>query len=331
MKFSLCVLIRKIPLLLAAIIVSQLFLFPLYSQQSSPTWLRMLPEEQTAIYAVGFSFPYSSLDKTRSEAIANGIHELARYFSVQVRTETIVWSEQAENEVSNVRNRYSEILDSSLIKQINSAYLVAGKYREPYTNIYYVLLRLPVEVTDSTVISAGRNANPPKSEFVSSSVDADKEPSWVNKIPKSSDAIYAVGYEERYSDPTVTRTKSIENARGQLAKIVQMRVSNLLDDWAGRNEGIDLALLRKVSRTVSNATLRGSQVIGFWSNPHTGENFSLVRIFKKTITVSIRKRASNDIRNSDSDKLKVGDVEAAAKKALDDLDKALKGFTSEKE
>jgi len=194
-----------------------------------------------------------------------------------------------------------------------------------------VLLRLSVEVTDSTTISIAPNTTPPKNEFSNSTTDIDSEPTWVNKIPKSSDAIYAVGYEERYSDPTIARRKSIEKARSQLAKVAKMRVASLLDNWAGRNEGIDLSLVRNISRTISNATLRGSQIIGFWSNPRSGENYSLVCIFKKTITVSVRKQVLSKIRKAEANELKVEDVEASANRALDDLDNALKGFSSEKE
>lgn len=305
----------------------QLIAVGLYPQEMSPGWLRVLPEEPSAIYAVGYSFPYSSSDVTRAKAVENGVIELSRFFFLQIRSETVRWSEEFGAELSNTRSKYLEWLDTSLVNQIKTACTTVGEYREPYTNIFFVLLRLPIVAADSS-LSPPFQVQPFK--FKDNSVGAPLEPAWVTKTPTSADALFAVGYAERYSDPTVSRTKSIEQARSELAKLVEMRVSNLLDDWAGRNEGIDLAFVRNVSRTVAAATLQGSQIVGFWSNPHTGETYSLGRMYKKAIRVSVRRQASGTFLKTWPVDARKDDIDAAAKKALSDLDRALETLSSDK-
>ena len=302
----------------------------LCAQTHPPSWLSTLPEETGAVFAVGFSFPYSSLDKTKSEAARNGVCELARYFSVQVRAEIVSWSDEFNDELSNVRDSYYETLDSSLVNEIEKAATLVAHYREPSSNIYYILLRLPVETSDSTMILGRRGEAGQISGEADLATASGSEPSWITRIPKARDAIFAVGYVERYSDPTEARRKSIEKARSQLAMIARSSVANLLDEWAGRNEGVEITFVRKISRMVSNATLHGSQIIGFWSDPHSGESYSLARIFKRSISVSIKSRTSTLIKEYVKP-ANTTEIEAAADKALDDLDNALKQFNSRNE
>ncbi|MQK95364.1 hypothetical protein EI021_28780, partial [Escherichia coli] len=93
------------------------------------------------------------------------------------------------------------------------------------------------------------------------------QPVWIYKVPMSDVAIYAVGAADRHYDPAETRKKAIQNARAELARIIGLKIQVLLDNWAEGNNVFELSYARRISRTVSQAKLTGSQIVGFWIDP----------------------------------------------------------------
>ncbi len=314
----------------ALCVLSVFFLVRGYSQSgNAPSWLLFLPQEEGAMYAVGFSYPYESPETTYARAYDNGIGELGRSFSVQIRSARIDWSENGDDELSYVDRVYGESVDSSLLERISGSARVVGTYREQGSRILYLLLRLPVQQEGSLPAPGSPEESANRTPWTSV-IDPSAAPSWVTRLPVQEGSLFAVGFEERYADPTESRRRAIENARAELSRMVKLKVQTLLDAWSERNDGISSDVNERISRSLSAATLKGSQIVGMWVDPHTGETYALARMLRKPISLTVRREAAGRILSKRSG-AQPGDVEHAAAKALEDLDNALKDFSSSNE
>ena len=100
-------------------------------------------------------------------------------------------------------------------------------------------------------------------------------PAWVNTPPTAVDAIYAVGAANVGANPVLARNKAADAARQELGRIIQVKVKSLLDNFMQEhqefvnNQGTITSeeFTRSVSRSVSQATLAGSQIVELSKRP----------------------------------------------------------------
>ncbi|MEN3038977.1 MAG: LPP20 family lipoprotein [Candidatus Kryptonium sp.] len=298
----------------------------LLSQQ--PSWLSLLPQSKDYLYAVGASSQYFYPETTKAKAVEDAILELARTIEVGVRVKQINWFEDTGSlfsGLSHFAEEYEEEIDSGLVNLIRSNYEFVSQWQDPKSRILYVLLRIPVKA-----ISSDTSYSIPD-EFIFDpalaglGVSSAKGPRWINKIPISDVAIYAVGASDRYFDPAETRKRAIQNARAELSRIISLRIQSLLDKWATGNKVFELSYSRRISRTVSSAKLTGSQIVGFWVDPKTGANYALARMYKKSLIYQVKQFTVNAIRQNPPEKFVRQDkpVEELLNEALNQLDKEL--------
>ncbi|CUS97931.1 hypothetical protein JGI17_10355, partial [Candidatus Kryptonium thompsonii] len=98
-----------------------------------------------------------------------------------------------------------------------------------------------------------------------------------------------------------------------------------IDNWAEGNNVFELNYSRRISRTVSQAKLTGSQIVGFWIDPKTGANYALARMYKKSLVYQIKQITANAIKQNPPEQLARRDkpIEELLDEALNQLDREL--------
>ncbi|CUU00958.1 LPP20 lipoprotein [Candidatus Thermokryptus mobilis] len=302
------------------------FLFVSSYSQVQPSWLSVLPQSRDYIYAVGVSSPYFYPETTKAKAIEDAIFEIARTIEVGVSVKQINWFEDTGSlfsGISHFKEEYEEEIDTLLMSLIKENFELVSQWQEPKSKILYVLVRVPVKVISSDTsysIPEELTYDPALAEV--SSVGG-KPPSWIYKVPVSDVAIYAVGGADRHFDPAETRKKAIQNARAELSRIVSLRIQNLLDNWSYGNKVFELGYSMRVSRTVSQAKLRGSQIVGFWIDPKTGANYALARMYRKGLIAQVRQMTANVIKQNPPENKQGKPIEELLNEALQQLDREL--------
>jgi hypothetical protein len=304
-----------------------LFLSAFSYSQVQPSWLSVLPQSRDYIYAVGVSSPYFYPETTKAKAIEDAIFEIARTIEVGISVKQINWFEDTGSlfsGISHFKEEYEEEIDTSLVNLIRENFELVSVWQEPKSKLFYVLGRVPVKaISSDTSYSIPEELIYDPALAKATSVRG-KPPSWVFKVPVSDVAIYAVGGADKHFDPAETRKKAIQNARAELSRIVNLKIQNLLDNWSYGNKVFELGYSMRVSRTVSQAKIRGSQIVGFWIDPKTGANYALARMYKKSLISQVKQLTANVIRQNPPDEVKQGKpIEELLNEALQQLDREL--------
>lgn len=151
-------------------------------------------------------------------------------------------------------------------------------------------------------------------------------PEWINNPPTAVDAIYAVGAANVGANPVLARNKAADAARQELGRIIQVKVKSLLDNFMQEhqefinNQGTVTSeeFTRSVSRSVSQATLAGSQIVEFYYDKDNKIYYALAVLRKNDIVNEIV-RSMNEAQRQK----KTAFVEQKAEEALKLLDKEL--------
>ncbi len=157
-------------------------------------------------------------------------------------------------------------------------------------------------------------------------VPGPKAPEWVNTPPTAVDAIYAVGAANVGANPVLARNKAADAARQELGRIIQVKVKSLLDNFMQEhqefvnNQGTITSeeFTRSVSRSVSQATLAGSQIVELYYDRDNKIYYALAVLRKNDIVNEIV-RSMNEAQRQK----KTAFVEQKAEEALKLLDKEL--------
>lgn len=302
-------------------------IFSLYAQVQ-PRWLSVLPQSRDYLYAVGASSPYFYPETTRVKAIEDAVFELARTIEVGVKAKQVNWFEDTGSifsGLSHFEEEYEEEIDSALINFVKSNLEIVSEWKEPKSKIFYVLVRIPVKALSrdtSYKIPDEFIYDPALAEI---SVGYNQVPKWIYKVPVSNVAIYAVGGADRRFDPVETRKKAIQNARAELARILNLKIQSLLDNWSQGNKVFELSYSMRISRTVAQAKLYGSQIVGFWVDPKTGANYALARMYKKSLIQQIKQLTANAIKQDPPKEIIAQNkrIEELINEALNELDREL--------
>ncbi|MFN3135485.1 MAG: LPP20 family lipoprotein [Candidatus Kryptonium sp.] len=151
-------------------------------------------------------------------------------------------------------------------------------------------------------------------------------PAWVNTPPTAVDAIYAVGAANVGANPVLARNKAADAARQELGRIIQVKVKSLLDNFMQEHQEFintqgtvtSEEFTRSVSRSVSQATLAGSQIVEYYYDKDNKIYYALAVLRKNDIVNEIM-RSMNEAQRQK----KTAFVEMKADEALKLLDKEL--------
>jgi hypothetical protein len=158
-------------------------------------------------------------------------------------------------------------------------------------------------------------------------VQPDGKPAWVDKaggaFPGDKDrALYAVGMAGYDPNPRMQDLVAMNTARTELARQMETYVANLIkdfmqshQDFADPKAASSIQFVQSVSKSVTEATLRGSRRVDSWTDAATKTKYVLVRMDTKDVLAEVPKVASARAREQQAELFKAKTEEAL--KALD--------------
>jgi hypothetical protein len=152
--------------------------------------------------------------------------------------------------------------------------------------------------------------------------DASNPPKWVCGSAQV-EGIYAIGSSEKMPTISMQRTKAQSNGRDELARTIEVKVQNMLKDYASSTGvGADQtaeAVFTTVSKQVSKQTLTGARPLEWWTNPTNQSMYVLMVLDNNAKNVSqVQQAVKTSLQNE-----KALWQEFKAKKAHDELDAAI--------
>jgi hypothetical protein len=124
-------------------------------------------------------------------------------------------------------------------------------------------------------------------------------PEWVTKTPMAADAIYGIGIANVGPNVVLARQKAEDNARQNIAKVIDTRVKNMMDQFMQEHQDLvnpdmqtSTEFTQTVSRSVSQAALSGCQIEEVW---HDGPNkimYAKAVITKTDIVKQVKQNAA---------------------------------------
>ncbi len=126
-------------------------------------------------------------------------------------------------------------------------------------------------------------------------------PAWVLNPQVEGSKIAAVGSAKLgKAGLQFARTEALSNARDELARMIEIRVKNMVKNFmqvtgVGDAETVDRVSVQ-VSKQVAYQTIRGSKQVAMWRSP-CGELFVLVGIDPKMVKDFIKTQVETSLRN----------------------------------
>lgn len=262
-----------------------------------------------SLYAVGMVNRY--FDKKAGEEAAGQAArlELAQTIKVSVKSITSSYSGTAGGSfVSSLEKS----IDEDVMTAVQNA-KVLETWVDP-EGLTYALAELPlagsVGAIQKKVIAEAKKEATDKKDFkkiekLEVSLDGLKDPKsyvrkdkpeWVSALPEEEDAIYALGVAEGYYFYVNGREAAKDKARAELGRTIQTEVQSVLTDWYEVNTGssgyqIDQNYLEEISKSVSDATLSGSQVVETWFDRSPKWHYALARMSLSQVIGQVAEKA----------------------------------------
>jgi len=154
-----------------------------------------------------------------------------------------------------------------------------------------------------------------------------KEPDWIWKLPPRDDIIQSLGWSPPTKNPVLCRDYAANSARKELARILSVRVQNLIKTWSQEHQdyftkdGSSINYYESVGRSITSATLVGSQIEEFWQHPKTEVMYARASISRIEAVKKLIEQANEVARRK-----KTLFVEGKVDDAMKELDKALKNM-----
>ncbi len=124
-------------------------------------------------------------------------------------------------------------------------------------------------------------------------------PAWVNKIPKSTETFYSVGYSP-LKNRQQAKTAATQSARDEISRWVGTNVKNALTNYyneAGEGDNTQaLSYFENISKQVSDQCLVGSEIEETWVDKDGGV-YSLVSMPKENVGKSFENVTGDFVRN----------------------------------
>jgi len=167
----------------------------------------------------------------------------------------------------------------------------------------FVFAVLSIALTSVLVISCGSKPASPQ-EVVKAGpkvigAEGIEQPDWVNKVPKSADSFYAVGYAKK-SNKANSITYAEQDARDQIARWVNVSVKNALTNYSSEGgEGKNIQVLEyseNISKQVADQSLSGVERDEVWVDKEGGV-YVLSSFPKANVGKSFDQVAQSFVRN----------------------------------
>lgn len=156
-------------------------------------------------------------------------------------------------------------------------------------------------------------------------------PAWVmGELPYSEqggyrDVLQGVGTSAPMKNPELPRKRAISSGRAELARVLGLRVQNLIKEWTQEhtdyfdNSGdSSIVYYEEVGRQITNANLIGSQVEAIYVHPKTDMTYALIGISRSEALEQVMSRMKEIARRR-----KTAFVEGKVDEAMDELDEVL--------
>jgi len=157
----------------------------------------------------------------------------------------------------------------------------------------------------------------------SSSMSGDpNEPEWVRRggagLNKETDKFYGVGICQGIKNRALQKQTADSRARAELARVLDTYVANFMKDYmssaleTGMDEPQEEQFVSSITKSVTEATLVGSQIVDHYRGPD-GTLYALAEVSFDSLAKMMRQEM----------KKKADELEMDADEALDELDKEL--------
>lgn len=124
-------------------------------------------------------------------------------------------------------------------------------------------------------------------------------PEWVNKIPKSTETFYAVGY-SKLKNRQQAKTAAAQASRDEISRWVGTNVKNALTNYyneSGEGDNTQaLSYFENISKQVSDQSLVGSEIEETWIDPEGGA-YCLVSMPKENVGKNFENVTGEFVRN----------------------------------
>lgn len=169
--------------------------------------------------------------------------------------------------------------------------------------------------------------------FIAACAGAPPKPDWVDKgsgaFPGDrGTALYGVGVASKSPNVAMTRTRSENRGRAELAKVIETYIASFVKDFMQEHKDYmdpeasgSQEFTSAVSKSVAEATLVGSQIVDHWTD-NEGNLYSLATLpldnkfleaFAGKAKESLRERKAQILENKANEMLKQLDEELAKK------------------
>jgi len=149
------------------------------------------------------------------------------------------------------------------------------------------------------------------------------KPAWVD-TPNMEGGLTATGIGRSHGGKGKAREKAVNAARTELARILRTKVQAMTDRFFQETEDMmqpdhstAIDFTRDVSRQLTDATLRGSRAMQYWTDCTTGEEYALVGLDTAAVLAEAKK-ASRAAAEA-----KALFIENKANEAIEKMDEAI--------
>jgi hypothetical protein len=254
-------------------------------QSPKPGWICALPSWPGYFLALGYASPHIYHKETLDQACRIGAHRLARSLTSHVRTQsfTMAWNEwtlghyEYEIDVPESQERVveqaSDVLDIWINPRNGKGYCLVG-----LAQAHSKGLRNPVRGVDMEKACV-------------------EVPRWRDHPPKPDPKyIYATGTSPNWADTTLAWLEAEKDAIGELSKIVKSKVRGVI--YTLRHATDVSGDIDSIGQISTDANLYGAQVIAWWTDPKTGERYTLARLPLSHVRIALVLRAAPEARKT---------------------------------
>lgn len=273
-----------------------------YIRKEQPEWIKVLPEEEDAIFAVGIAEKFYFYVNGREAAKDKARAELAATIQSEVQAVLTDWYEVNEGTSSYVSER--SIVDE-LAQSVSEATLSGSQIVETWFDKqkkwHYALARMSLSQVISQVNERAKSkvqdtrALKGLSDRLSGMINRDYlkmkdgRPAWVTVVPKQKDAIFAVGIDEgKYFSQTQGIEKAKLAARTKLAKSIEVEVQTIMTSWMETKETSEALggqplndYMSQMTREATDVCLVGSQILATYIYYHDDIAYKKEDVSKK--------------------------------------------------
>lgn len=287
-----------------------------YIRSSKPDWINGLPEEDDAIYALGIAEKFYFYVNGRESAKDKAKAEIAATVKTEVNAILTDWYEVNEGSASyGSQQSFMEEMSNQVSEATLSGTQIVETWYDKSTKWHYALARMSLSKVVGQIQEKAKSkvkdekALKGLSDKLGKMINRDylksKDglPTWINKLPKDKEAIFAVGIDNgKYFSETQGIEKAKADARTKLAKTVSVTVENITKSWieieekSGDTKGEPLNdYMSSLTKEATDVSLQGSQVLSVYTKREKDGKvtyYALGRLFTGSMISKLKKKAS---------------------------------------